>query len=219
MAKNMSGGLRPECPMEHRDLFDTLLAATRNACESQGALRDFIAFPKDLTAQPVAPLEAPASALLQQETGFGPSPYPELLEGIRKMAPIAHWRENYRDSDLGAEFHDRFGCICLVGEGGPFTSDRLRAWVVYMPPHLYYPWHEHKAEELYLILAGSAVFRKEGSPDVVMRAGESVFHAAHQPHATETSEDPVLCLVLWRDDFEHEPVLTDPLRVARLAAQ
>ena len=40
----------------------------------------------------------------------------------------------------------------------------MRAWVVYMPPNLYYPWHYHPAEELYFCIAGEA-YSKDGQED------------------------------------------------------
>ena len=36
----------------------------------------------------------------------------------------------------------------------------MNAWMVYMPAGLYYPLHQHPAEEMYLCLAGEAVFKK-----------------------------------------------------------
>ena len=205
--------------MEDLARHDALLRATRAACESHPEVGRFVRFPDNVASQPVEFLSAPACELLRQEQGFPQGPFPELQKAIHQVLDQVHWRQHYRDSHLGQAFNDRFGCFGIIGEEGPCASEALRAWVVYMPPNLYYPWHEHVAEELYLVIAGSAIFRKEGSKDVVLRAGDTVFHAANQPHATETGEEPVLCLVLWRDDFEHGPVLTDPARVAAMAAQ
>ena len=60
-----------------------------------------------------------------------------------------------------------------------------------------------------MVVSGAAVFRKEGAEDVRLTEGQIALHASNQPHATETFEEPVLCLVAWRDQFETPPVLTE----------
>jgi quercetin dioxygenase-like cupin family protein len=103
---------------------------------------------------------------------------------------------------------DEFGCFSLIGHNGFFNSDQMNAWMVYMPAGLYYPWHQHPAEEMYLCLAGEAVFKKDGAPDKHMGEGGVTLHASNQPHAMETLDHPVLCYVVWRNEFTTKPVLT-----------
>ena len=52
-----------------------------------------------------------------------------------------------------------------------------------MPAGLYYPWHQHPAEEMYLCLAGEAVFKKDGAPDQHMGEGGVTLHVStsHTP--------------------------------------
>ncbi len=189
-------------------LFDTLLAATREAYLGHPETRAFAPFPADVTPQEVAPFSCPPAALLRAEAGFFTDRYAALQQAIVAAGDIAQWRETYKDTDIGQDFMDRFGCYTIIGPGGPFTSNGLRAWVVYMPPGLHYPWHHHPAEELYLVLSGSALFLKRGHPEVILNPGDTAFHASNQPHAMETGAYPVLCLVVWRDGFDAGPVLT-----------
>lgn len=211
--------LRMENTPVHFDVFAALLQALFRVHQSHEALRRFAPMPPDLAAQPVEVVHKGATALLQREGGFGSSALADLQAAVVAAGQVAQWREHYRAEEVGQDFLDRFGCYPIIGEGGPYSSAALRAWIVYMPPHLYYPWHEHQAAELYLIISGSAVFRKEGSADVTLRSGDTVFHGRNQPHATETGADPVLCLVLWRDDFEHAPMLSDLAKLQKDAAQ
>jgi hypothetical protein len=118
--------------------------------------------------------------------------------------------ETYKDTDIGDDFMDQFACYCIIGENAPFMSAAIRLFMVYMPPHFYYPWHHHPAEEMYLVVSGNGVFKRKGCPDERLTEGETSFHQSNQPHAMETLDDPVLCLVAWRDDFETPPVLTPP---------
>jgi len=51
---------------------------------------------------------------------------------------------------------------------------------------------------------------KQVYSDKALTEDDTSFHQSNQPHAMETLDDPVLCLVAWRDDFETPPVLTPP---------
>ncbi|MFK7838529.1 MAG: dimethylsulfonioproprionate lyase family protein [Sulfitobacter sp.] len=134
--------------------------------------------------------------------------YAPLQDAIRAASGAVHWRETYKDTDIGRDFIDRFACYCIIGENAPYWSEAIRLFMVYMPPRLYYPWHHHPAEEIYMVVSGNAVFSRKGYPDETLFDGDTSFHASNQPHAMETLDDPVLCLVAWRDDFETPPVLT-----------
>ena len=80
--------------------------------------------------------------------------------------------------------------------------------MVYMPAGLYYPWHQHPAEELYLCLAGEAVFKKDLEEDKVLRKGEITIHGSNQPHATQMHDHPGLCYDIWSNELTTPPVLT-----------
>ena len=68
--------------------------------------------------------------------------------------------------------------------------------------------HHHPAEEMYLCLAGEAVFRRENSPDIRLGSGGIIEHSANQPHSMETLEHPIMAYVVWRNEFGTKPVLT-----------
>ena len=79
---------------------------------------------------------------------------------------------------------------------------------MYMPKNFYYPWHHHPAEEMYLCLAGEAIFRRENYPDISLGSGGIMEHSANQSHSMETLEHPIMAYVIWRNDFGTKPVLT-----------
>ncbi|MEN8949323.1 dimethylsulfonioproprionate lyase family protein [Planktotalea arctica] len=136
--------------------------------------------------------------------------YPALQDALRAASDAVHWRQTYKDTDIGDDFMGQFACYCIIGENAPFMSAAIRLFMVYMPPHFYYPWHHHPAEEMYVVVSGTGVFKRKDCPDERLTEGEISFHQSNQPHAMETLDDPVLCLVAWRDDFETQPVLTPP---------
>ena len=189
-----------------RAVWDRALEALRALHAGDPRLSAFVPFPDDLTETEVAPRRIPSCDLLLAE-GWEASP---LCAAFADAAPHAFWRLTYEDTAIGRDFLDRFGCFCLIGEGGAYASAKARAWMVYMPARLDYPWHHHPAEEIYLTLAGEAEYRREGEPPETLRAGGLSHHAPMQPHAMRTYESPVMALVMWRDRFDGPPVWTRP---------
>ena len=136
------------------------------------------------------------------------SEYMEARDAFAGVAPEAMWRRTYRDEDIGAGFNRNFGCYELVGGNGHFACATYGGFIVYARPGLWYPWHDHPAEELYLVIAGEAEFLAEGRDPVRLGPGEAAFHASMQPHAMQTHDAPVLCYVAWRGDMTVKPKLT-----------
>ena len=194
--------------MGQEAIYHNLLSQARKAYNAHDALCAFASFPDDTPAKAFEPEERPPCRLLQNERGLSSRHYAELQKAIIDAAPYMKWRQIY-DDDRPHIFMDRLGCYSIVGEGGPFASTEMRLFVIYMPPNLYYPWHIHPAEELYMVVSGSAVFKREHYPDEILSEGQSMFHESNQPHAIETSDTPMLSLVAWRNHLHTPPVLVD----------
>lgn len=170
----------------------------------------FTPFPNDIVPQAVTPFHSTCCDVFCEDKKLVSHKYPALQDAIRAASDAVHWRRTYKDTDIGDDFMDKFACYCIIGENAPFMSAAIRLFMVYMPPHFYYPWHHHPAEEMYMVVSGNGVFKRKGCPDERLTEGDTSFHQSNQPHALETLGDPVLCLVAWRDDFEKPPVLTPP---------
>lgn len=191
-----------------RTVFDHLLDEARRVHDADPRLTEFCPFPDDIRPQPVTPFHIPASDLMQNDPALSTPRFAPLRDAFIAAAPHAQWRETYKGTDIGEDFMTRFGCYCLIGDGGPFHSDQMRAWVVYMPAHLHYPWHHHPGEEAYLILAGQAEFARGDEAPETLYPGDIVCHESNQPHATDTTHAPLLAYVVWRNGFDTAPVLT-----------
>jgi len=189
-------------------VWTSALEHLRDAHVAYPALAEFCAFPTDIQPQDVSPYDIAPRTLFEAETNWNSRAVGGLCDAFLAASPHAHWRETYKDTDIGQDFMDRFGCYCLIGKGGAFTSNQMLAFLVYMPAGLHYPWHEHPAEELYFVLAGQAEFHRHGEPSKVLGAGEASFHASNQPHAMTTHDAPVAALVLWRNEFDVAPKLS-----------
>lgn len=193
----------------HQDhKFQNLLRATQEAYSRNGNMSAFAPFPDDVIPREVVPFHCNCSDVFCNDTTLISRKHVALQDAIREASDAVHWRETYKNTGIGDEFMDTFGCYCIIGENAPFWSDTIRLFMVYMPNGLYYPWHQHPAEEMYLVISGSAVFRRESCQDAILYEGDTSFHASNQPHAMETTNEPVLCLVAWRNEFQTPPVLT-----------
>lgn len=193
--------------MTDEDLYQSLHRELKDVYESDTALMEFLPFPDDVTSQKVMPLQFPCSRLFYNENQLVSKKFNGLQAAIHAATKSVHWRQTYKDTDIGDDFMDRFGCYSIIGDEAPFKSDLIRLFMVYMPAGLYYPWHQHPAEEIYFVVSGSAVFSRSGHPDKVLTEGQTAFHSSNQPHAMETQSEPILCLVVWRNHFETPPVL------------
>ena len=190
------------------ELWENLLEVARKVHFGNRELQDFCPFPKDIIKQNFQPFHIPASDLMQNEIGLYTEDYNELRDAFISASPYAHWRQTYKGTTVGKQFLDEFGCYGLIGPESPFQSEKIRAWVVYMPKGFYYPWHHHPAEEMYLCLAGEAVFRRKNCPDIRLGPGGIMEHTANEPHSMETLEHPIMAYVVWRNEFGTKPVLT-----------
>lgn len=193
--------------MTQTDPYCALLDAVRATYDAHPALPAFAPFPADLSPQDIQPVQRRACNLMRTDPSLTSTDFDELQAAIHMAAPAMLWRETYKGNSPETRFMDRWGCFSIVGEGGPFASAALRIFVVYMPARLFYPWHSHPAEELYVVLAGQATFRRRGHADETLREGQTMYHATNEVHAIETFESPVLCLVVWRNHLNTPPVL------------
>jgi len=196
--------------MNQETVYQFLLRTSQEAYVGHAAMTDFAPFPDDVARQTVTPYHSKCCDGFCQDQALVSQNYPALQQALRAASDAVHWRETYKETDIGDDFMDRFACYCIIGENAPFMSAAIRLFMVYMPSHFYYPWHHHPAEEMYMVVSGNGVFKRKGQPDERLGEGDTSFHASNQPHALETLEDPVLCLVAWRADFETPPVMTKP---------
>ena len=189
--------------------FTALLEEARAAHARVPALAKFCDFPDDLSEADWTPRHIPAADLMLNDPAMIAADTDPLAKAFVKAGHDAFWRLTYENTDIGDDFMNRFACYCLIGGGGPWVSEKYAAYVVYMPPGLWYPWHHHPAEKIYYVLAGEADFLREGEAKETLRTGDISFHATNQPHATETHDKGMMAMVLWRNEFDSPPVLTE----------
>ena len=193
--------------MRHNDRYAFLLEQAQLVYQAHPALKQFADFPDDICAQPMEPFHLPSSDLLLADTELQSAQYAKLLQSIFDVAPAMRWREIYQDEIAHLTFMEKLACTSIIGKGAPFHSNKLRLFIVYMAPHLFYPWHSHPAEEIYMVLSGKALFKREGDKDRWCEEADCVIHKCNQPHALQTTDSPMLALVAWRNHLDTPPIL------------
>jgi len=179
--------------------LDDVLEAARLLHQSHPELSAFGAWPSDLLATDLRPKQIPATDQVRELKVSGGAGTEPLVAAIKATTHLAQWKRTYTDEDVGAEFLSRYGYYELFGPTGHFCSNQLRGYVVYWGPGLEYDWHSHQAEELYLTLAGGALFKIEGD-EVFLEPGQTRNHDSWQSHSMITTDQPILTFILWRGE-------------------
>ncbi len=128
-----------------------------------------------------------------------PGAYAEdVLARLCGMRDALAWRQTYAADDFGPEFLLCYGWTELIGTRGPVPSHSLACGFLLLGPDLEYPRHYHTAEEIYVVLAGNASWRRGGEDWVIRAPGAVIHHPPDMPHAMRTGPEPLLALYLWR---------------------
>lgn len=127
---------------------------------------------------------------------------PDAHPSVAALRPLAHalpWTEG--DLPLPDAVQGIFAFATLIGRDSPLPDHRLYFGLYLQVPGTYYPSHWHRAEELYLVLSGTAEWQQgEGGP-VARPPGSLLHHAPDEPHAMRTSDQPVLAAWAWIGDL------------------
>ncbi|MCV6593106.1 MAG: dimethylsulfonioproprionate lyase family protein [Silicimonas sp.] len=94
--------------------------------------------------------------------------------------------------------------VSLIGPEGLVHSDRIRLGLYGLVPDADYGIRTHPAEEVFIMLAGRA-FWKRGTGDYAeSRPGDRSHHPSMMPHATRTECHGFLSLYVWTGDISTE---------------
>ncbi|GIS13145.1 MAG: hypothetical protein CM15mP115_22960 [Alphaproteobacteria bacterium] len=125
-------------------LFNHLLAETRAVHDATPPLREFADWPEDLVFEQPVPQGIPALPTIEAMAGKG-----ALYAALAAVCPHASWVQTYSEAEVGRHFLDHYGHIELFGPAGIFRTQACRAFIGYWGPGLFYPMHDHEAEEIY----------------------------------------------------------------------
>lgn len=95
----------------------------------------------------------------------------------------------------GAKVH-----VELLGPNGVAHSDRVRLGLYGILPGAEYGLRTHPAEEVFVMMAGSADWMQGDQPYAPLGAGERSFHPSMMPHATRTGDSAFMSVYVWSGD-------------------
>ncbi|NOD34852.1 MULTISPECIES: dimethylsulfonioproprionate lyase family protein [unclassified Ruegeria] len=179
--------------------LDSVLEAARHVHQAHPDLSAFGAWPSDLSVAMSEPSHVPAADLVRDCDFRGSDLTQPLIDAVKATTHLAHWKQTYTEEEVGADFLSRYGYYELFGPTGHFHSTQLRGYIGYWGAGLIYDWHSHQAEEIYLTLAGGAVFKVE-SDAAFVGPNQTRLHSSWQSHAMVTTDQPILTFVLWRGE-------------------
>ena len=154
-------------------------------------------------ASPLRPADPPqALAVLTHLSSIVLPPFEaESTAVLRDNAPHLPWTED--GFVLPAAIQGRNAYAELIGPEGPLLSSQCRFGFYMQAPNCFYPAHSHAAEELYMILGGSAEWWVDGGERFVPPVLGLVHHRPWQKHAMRTGSSPLLAMWVWLGDIRY----------------
>ena len=166
--------------------------------QTAGAAKFLEGWPGLRVSRSVPARQLPVVRELKTLTTLGTAATSSFVNAIGDAADRLEWRQTYAAADFGPAFLDCYGWTELVGSRGPIASSVIACGLLMLGPRTDYPAHAHEAEELYLPLAGTALWMR-GEEGYVSRApGHPIFHSSWMAHAMRTESEPLLALYVWR---------------------
>ena len=113
-----------------------------------------------------------------------------------------HWAPPQTSSDPLYQNHSHFKAhVELLGPNGLVASSKVRIGLYGMLPNYEYGLRTHPAEEIYIMLAGSAFWKVADSPYQQLFPRERSHHQSMVPHSTRTGEEAFMSVYVWDGDI------------------
>jgi mannose-6-phosphate isomerase-like protein (cupin superfamily) len=187
------------------DLEDLeLLDAVRNfALEHEDpAVEKFMASIRDWGDQwiDVERVRLPVSQFLDDAIARTIPQTRSLLETFARHQGRLRWEQSYKKEDgvVSDAMLAAYGFVEILGKQGPFVSESIRAGIGIYGPDIEYPMHRHHAEEIYIVLAGTADFIIGQAQGIRKSAGDVVFMKSNTPHGFLTGGEAFVVYYLWQ---------------------
>jgi len=147
-----------------------------------------------------APTRLAAADLLEVAVDSAAPEAHELLQTFVRQQAHLRWEQSYRKGDglVPDAMLDAYGFAEIIGARGPFVSERIRAGIAVWGPGIVYPRHQHQAEEVYILLSGSARFRLGDNAETTHDYGDVVFVASNTRHGFCCGDEALVVCYLWQ---------------------
>ncbi len=150
--------------------------------------------------RPVPSRHLPAADTLGKTVALANDHTRPLVELFEAEKATRKWEQSYSKSDavVGDDMLSGYGFAEVIGKLGPFVSTKVRSGIGVWAPGIDYPAHQHAAEEVYIVLAGSADFMLDEGPYETRRAGDVVHVTSMRRHGFRTTTEPLTVFYIWQ---------------------
>lgn len=148
----------------------------------------------------VTPAHLPSADLLEAAVSGAIAETRALIALFARERASRKWEQSYSKADgvVGDDMLSGYGFAEVIGKRGPFLSTRVRAGIGIWGPRIDYPPHRHRAEEVYVLLSGSADFALGDAPLETKRAGDAVLVPSMLSHGFRSRHEPLVVFYLWQ---------------------
>ena len=152
------------------------------------------------TWQDAGEAHLPAADLLTSSLATTSASTRDLLSLFEQNKHRLFWEQSYRKADgvVSDALLAAYGFAEIIGNQGPFVSDRIRCGIAAWGPDIVYPRHQHRAEEIYILLAGSAEYSVGDATESYYGAGDVVFVKSMTIHGFRTRDEALVVCYLWQ---------------------
>lgn len=152
---------------------------------------------ENVTPPALPPATMPACAVLPEMLGDQKD---ELTRLLAACAADLHWRKA-GFGKLPDDARQQLAVAEFIGPDGMFHNQDVRIGLLIQREGFHYPWHRHAAQEVYLVLKGTALWAVDDQDPSPRAPGSVILHASHQPHTMLTQKDPICALWGWVGDI------------------
>ncbi len=148
----------------------------------------------------VEPSYLPAADFLSETFANTDQQTRGLVETFERHKNRLRWEQSYRKKDgvVPEAMLEGYAFAETIGMQGPFVSERIRAGIGIWGPEIVYPRHQHQAEEVYIVLAGSAEFKIGEAEESRRSTGDVVYVESNTPHGFRTTDQSLVVYYLWQ---------------------
>lgn len=122
-----------------------------------------------------------------------------VADAFQQLEPNLVWRPRPGGPTASDNFADGHANVMIVGPGAFEERDDVWVGATLMAPHVRYPDHNHKPEEVYLVLSRGE-FRQDNAPWFEPGISGTLFNVPNITHAMRSADVPFFAIwCLWVD--------------------
>lgn len=144
------------------------------------------------------PRSLPVLACLTKAAPKSSTASKTLITMLTERATNLPWGQTYSPEDFGTRFLENYGWTELIGQRGPIASQQMACGFLVLGLEVEYPLHSHEAEEIYVPLTRSTLWKRGGEAWQDRNCDVPIQHASWESHGMRTRDTPLVAVYLWR---------------------